>query len=400
MAGCSPAISLGDTSLTRGKRYDVGFYVPWMTPLVTADAGQHWSGGAETQVMLLSRALAKRGLSVCLVVFDLPGAVIPASSHGVDILIRPPWLAGGRLTGRFREIVAMRAALRRVDAKVVVTRTAGANVGLVGLWTKLSRRRFVYSSASLIDFAYESLLAKLRDRLLFRLGVALADMIIVQTEEQVRLCERRFGKTPTLIRSVSEPAEQSQCEPEAFLWVGRIDANKQPLEFLELARSLPEAAFWMVASPLPTPEGRQLWDEIERAALGLSNFTLLAPRRRPDLLKMMERAVAVVSTSEFEGMPNIFLEGWGRGIPALAFAHDPDGVITRYGLGGFAQGQRERLVELASDLWHGRTARNECATRCRAYAVSVHSPEAVSAEWERVLQAASDGSRPLLVEAG
>jgi glycosyltransferase involved in cell wall biosynthesis len=338
---------------------------------------------------------------VCIVVFDLPGAEIPTSVHGVDIVIRPPWLAGGNVIGQWREVAATRAALRGVDASVVVTRTAGANVGLVGLWTKLSRRHFVYSSASLGDFEYESVLAKRRDRILFRLGVALADTIVVQTEEQAHLCERRFGKTPIFIRSVSEPAEQSQREPDAFLWVGRVDANKQPLEFVELARSLPEAQFWMVASPLPNPDSRKLWDEIERAAVSLSNFTVLAPRRRPELLELMARAVAVVSTSEFEGMPNIFLEGWARGIPALAFEHDPDGVIRRYGLGAFAQGQRDRLVELAADLWHSRTARSECVERCRAYVLGSHSPQVVSAEWERALGLARVGPpRPLVIETG
>jgi len=373
-----------------------------MTPLVTPeDAAQRWSGGAETQVMLLSRALAKRGLAVCLVVFDLPGADIPTSVQGVDIVVRPPWLAGGNVIGQWREVAAMRTALRGVDARVVVTRTAGANVGLVGLWTKLSRRHFVYSSASLGDFEYESVLAKRRDRILFRLGVALADTIVVQTEEQARLCVRRFGKTPFCIRSVSEPAEQSQLEPDAFLWVGRVDANKQPLEFVHLARSLPDAQFWMVASPLPNLEGRRLWDEIERQALSLSNLTVLPPRRRPELLELIARAVAVVSTSEFEGMPNVFLEAWARGIPALALEHDPDGVIGRYGLGGFAEGQRDRLVELASDLWLSQTVRKECAKRCRAYAAANHSAEVVSAEWQRALCLGSeDLRRALIIETG
>jgi glycosyltransferase involved in cell wall biosynthesis len=372
-----------------------------MTPLVTTDGAQRWSGGAETQVMLLSRALAERGLAVCLIVFDLPDADVPTSVQGVDIVTRPPWLAGGNVIGQWREVSATRAALRGIDARVVVTRTAGANVGLVGLWTKLSRRHFVYSSASLGDFEYESVLAKRRDRILFRLGVSLADTIVVQTEEQAHLCVRRFGKEPIFIRSVSEPAEQSQREPDAFLWVGRIDANKQPLEFVQLARSLPEAQFWMVASPLPNPESKQLWDEIERAAVSLSNFTVLPPRRRSELLELMARAVAVVSTSGFEGMPNIFLEGWARGIPALALDHDPDGVIGRCGLGGFAQGQRDRLVELASDLWHSRTARNECAKRCRAYVVARHSPQVVSAEWERALRLADEGMRrPFVIETG
>ena len=386
--------------MTRTSRYDVAFYLPSIAPRLSMNANEH-GGGAETQVMLLSRALATRGLAVCLVVFDVPGAEIPISDDGPDIVIRPQYFAGGNIFGQMREVAAMRAALRGIDASVVVTRCAGFHVGLVGLWTKLARRRFVYSSASLRDFKYESVLVKWTDRIGFRLGVALADEIVVQTDEQVDLCERCFGRKPIVIRSVSEPAAQTDHHPEAFLWVGRVDANKRPLEFVELAKSLPDARFWMVAIPPTAAEGERLWRRIERAARTLPNFELLPPRPRPELLDLAARAVAMVSTSEFEGMPNIFLEGWARGIPALALNHDPDGVITGHGLGGFAQGRRDRLVELARELWDRRADRGESAARCRAYVLRNHSPEAVSDEWVRALRPGDDRlRRPLVIEAG
>ena len=348
-------------------------------------AGVADTGGAETQIMLLSRALAERGFAACIVAFAVRGIDIPASDHGVDVVLRPAYFAGGNIVGQLREVAAVRSAVRRIDAGVIVTRCAGFWVGLVGLWTKLSGRRFVYSSASLLDFKDDSGLPKWRDRLLFRLGVALADEIVVQTEEQVHLCERRFGRTPILIRSVSEPAELSEHAAEAFLWTGRVEANKRPLEFVELARSLPDARFWMIAPKPNKVGGLELWAAIEQAALTLPNFDLMSPRRRPELLELLGRAVAVVSTSEFEGMPNIFLEGWSRGIPALTLNHDPDGVIATYGLGGFARGRRDRLVELARELWDTRNARGECGKRCRAYVLSKHSPAAVSGEWAQAL---------------
>ena len=372
--------------MSRNRRYDVGFYTPSMAWRL---AGEADTGGAETQVMLLSRALSERGAAVCVVVFAVPGLDIPVSDHGVDVVMRSAYFGGGNIVGQLREVAAVRSAVRRIDADVIVTRCAGFWVGLVGLWTKLSGRRFVYSSASLLDFKDDFGLEKWRDRLLFRLGVALADEVVVQTDEQVQLCERRFGKTPILIRSVSEAAEPSEYPGEAFLWTGRIEANKRPLEFVELARRLPVARFWMIAPKPRTAGGLELWATIERAALELPNFDLLPPRRRPELMDMLARAVAVVSTSEFEGMPNIFLEGWSRGIPALALNHDPDGVISRYGLGEFAQGQSERLLELARVLWDRRDARDAgrgYGTRCRAYIENEHSPSAVGAQWERALR--------------
>jgi glycosyltransferase involved in cell wall biosynthesis len=378
--------------VTPKTSYDVAFYLPWMTPLVAADTGQPWPGGAETQVLLLARALAEQGLSVCLIVFDVPGADIPASVDGVDVIVRPPYTAGGNLLGQIREVFRLRKAVRGVDAGVVVTRCAGYHVGLSGIWTKLARRQFVYSSSGLRDFKYEISLTKWRDRVLFHLGIKLADKIVVQTEEQAVLCERRFARKGILIRSLCEPAERSTREPEAFLWVGRVDDNKRPLEFLELARAVPDARFRMVATPAPSAAGsEQLWDAIELADRTLPNFELLPPCPRPELLELIARAVAVVSTSEYEGMPNIFLEGWARGVPALALHYDPDGIITRHGLGGFAGGRRERLIELTRELWETRLARDELAAECRAYVIAHHSPQTVGATWVGALQLATGG---------
>jgi glycosyltransferase involved in cell wall biosynthesis len=379
--------------LRRKNSYDVAFYVPSVTPRLCADAAEH-GGGAETQVVLLSQALAERGLDVCLVVFDVPGADIPESFNGSDVLVRPPYPTGAGLLGQLREAALVRRTLRRIDARTVVTRGAGSHVGVAGFWTKLSRRRFVYSSASLRDFRHPADVARRRRRMLFRLGIALADEIIVQTEEQARLCKKRFGRTPLLIRSIAEPAGESHRDREAFLWVGRTDANKQPLEFIALARSLPEARFRMVAIPSPSdPESPRLWELVQRAARTLPNFELVAARRRPELLELIASAVAVVSTSEFEGMPNIFLEAWARGVPALAFNHDPDGVIARHGLGGFAEGRPEHLVELARHLWENPIERSECAGRCRAYVDNEHSPKVISTEWVRALRLRDAGTR-------
>jgi glycosyltransferase involved in cell wall biosynthesis len=365
------------------RRYDAGFYAP---SLAWRLAGKADTGGAETQLMLITRALAARGYDICVVAFAVPGLEIPASDHGVGVVLRPTHFGGRGVVGRLREAAAVWTAVGRIDAGLVVTRCAGFWVGLVGLRSKLSGRRFVYSSASLLDFKEGYGLGKWRDRILFRLGVKLADQIVVQTEEQIRLCEQRFDRTPILIKSVSEPEEATTGPGEAFLWTGRVEENKRPGDFVGLARSLPEARFWMIAPKPKKARDLPLWEQIESEAATLPNLELSPPVPRPELIELLGRAVAVVSTSKFEGMPNVFLEAWSRGVPALALSHDPDGVITRHGLGAFAEGGFERLVEQARDLWNSRTERQEYGSRCRAYVKAHHSPAAVSGEWARALE--------------
>lgn len=366
------------------KSYDVAFYVPWVGPLLT-DADVTPTGGAETQVFLLARALARSGSKVQLIVFDLPEVELPRSVDGVDIHVRPPYRAHESL-GRLREIASISKAVATADADTVVTRTAGPHVGLVGLSAKAARRRFVFSSASPSDFDFARRSAKRLNQALFRLGVRTADEIVVQTEEQVALCNERFGRSSVLIRSIAETAPRRRGEPEAFLWIGRLVHYKQPLAFVELARALPDAKFWMVSVPVPySDEGSELIDLVERHASELPNLDVLTPRPRPALMELVERAVAVVSTSEFEGMPNVFLEAWARGVPALTLAYDPDGVVERYGIGAFAQASPERFVDQARQLWDDRMDQEDIGERCRRYIREQHSAEAVSAAWQAVL---------------
>jgi glycosyltransferase involved in cell wall biosynthesis len=349
-----------------------------------------------------------------LVVFDLPGLAIPPSVDDVAVSVRPRYRAHERL-GKVREIASIRKAISDVDADVLVTRIATPEVGVAACFAKLLGRRFVYSSSSLSDFVpvhrlsdrrlpadrsaqqgkqedamssfdFSQLARKRRDWELFRLGIRIADEIVVQSEEQVRLCREHFGRTPVLIKSIAELAPQREHDPEAFLWIGRLVSSKRPLAFVELARAVPEAKFRMVAVPaMDARGGAELVAALERDAATVPNLELLAPRPRREVLNLVDRAVAVVSTADFEGMPNIFLEGWARGVPAVALRHDPDNVIERYALGGFAHGSSEELVDLTWRFWRERGAQADLNARCRDYVLRHHCPEVISARWQEAL---------------
>jgi glycosyltransferase involved in cell wall biosynthesis len=370
----------------RLSRYDVVFYVPSVAPLLVKRGLP--PGGAETQTVLLARELARRGATVCIVSYDLPDCDVPSSVDGIDIVVRPPYPGHQKLPAKAREAIRILKTMRRIDAASFVTRSAGQQVGLVAAAAKLRRRNFIYSTASILDFDFDQaiLTSKRVDRQLYRLGVKLAGTIVVQTEEQIDMCKRAFNKEPVLIKSVAEPAPVEDHRPEAFLWVGRLVWYKRPLAFVELARSLPNLPFRMVGVPTT---GHPDADQVATAAEGIANLELLTPRPHKELVQLMDRTVAVVNTSDFEGIPNIFLEGWSRGIPALALTHDPDSVITTHRIGEFAAGSRDRFVSGADRLWRTRFERDLLARRCRAYVLEHHSPEVIAAQWLQTLGLAS-----------
>jgi glycosyltransferase involved in cell wall biosynthesis len=359
------------------------FYMPTATPLIAggeAAAG----GGAEQQVLMLARELARRGRAVAIVAFDA-GRPLPESVDGVDVVeLRRPGLRLPLLrTAAF--YARAFSTLRANPSPVLVQRAAGIHTTVAGVAAKLLRRRFVFASAGLHDFDFGVWEPKRWIVRAYRLGVQLADEVVVQTGEQVELCRRRLGREPVLIKSIAEPAPPQGAPPEAFLWIGKPIDHKRPLAYAELARALPQARFRMVVVDDLSPAGRELRAALERAAAELPNLELLAGRPRAELAPLFETAVAVVSTSLSEGMPNVFLEGWSRGVPALALAHDPDGVIERERVGGFAGGSGERLAELARELWEARANRRELAARCRGYVEREHAPASVADRWQALL---------------
>lgn len=356
------------------------FFVPYAGPLVAARAGipdVGSTGGAETQLFLIAQALHRRGHRVALAVADVPPE-LPDIVEGMEIVRLPQFGPGGRNFVRFAL-----AAVRGPDAEVIVQRAAGSFTGLVGAPARLRRRRFVYSSASELDFDPNLLKPGIIAPRLFRLGVRCANAIVVQTDTQAELCRTRWRRPCTVIRSIAEPAEPRTGVPDAFLWLGRLSANKRPEAVVELAAQLPQARFRMVVAG--SRDDVALERHVRERAASLANVELLEQRSRQELAPLFERAVAILSTSRAEGMPNVLLEGWARGVPALVLAHDPDRLIHQQGLGWSADGSAERFADLAAAAWEQRRDQTDLASRCRAYVAAEHSPERIAARWEVVL---------------
>ncbi len=367
-------------------RHDVAVYAPYASVLYEAEQAQP-AGGAEFQTGMLAKGLAGEGLHVAHVVFQV-ASLRPPESGGVTVVERAPLQGRSGVGPRLAEFAAVWRAMREADAATYVFRVGSAALGVAALFCRRYRRRLVFATANNIDLTFESFEDNRPNREFYRLGIRWADAVVVQTSEQGQLARQGF---PTLQRlaeipSFAEPADRTTEPAEAFLWIGRIVSYKRPLEYLELARAIPDARFWMIARddyPATPPE---LLRKVRERAAELPNVDITPTLPRPELLERMNRAVASVSTSRAEGMPNVFLEAWARGVPALTLSFDPDGRVAARGLGISAQGSWEDFVAGARRLWQERDQRDELAERVRAYVAATHSPAAVTERWLSLLR--------------
>jgi glycosyltransferase involved in cell wall biosynthesis len=363
----------------RTRRHDVTIYLPSIGPLLSGHRG-HDAGGAEVQMLLVAKGLAALGVRVCIVAGGRSGS-LPEVVDGVDVVWRSPYRLGANIAGKLAEFREIYTSIAVADADVVITRTATPATALMAVSSRLQRRAFVYAFANDSEFELDRVESKRRNIRLIELAVRLADVLIAQNERQRALCEAAYRRSSLVIKSVAEPGELRTQKPEAFLWAGRVVSYKRPLAFVELARAVPEAHFWMMAVPRTGEDNQRLLASVRRAAEDLPNLALLDPRPRSELLSVLERAVAIVNTSDFEGLSNTFLEAWSRGIPVLSLSHDPDGLIERLGLGGFAGGSAAEFAYLALELWQARESQHELARRCRGYVLDEHRPEMIYRQW-------------------
>jgi glycosyltransferase involved in cell wall biosynthesis len=355
---------------------DLAIYIPF-AHRVFQSVPAATVGGAEWQMRLLTDQLTARGRTVAPIVYPVDGAV--ATQPGLAVVQRGRRSPATGARGAGAEIRAVWNAMAAADARVYVFRACSPALAAGALFAQRHGRRLVFSSANDFDFTFETLQgAELRA---YRFGTQRADAIVVQSQTQASLAREAFPGVPRLeeIPSFAEPAPPQDREPEAFLWMGRAAGYKQPLSYVKLARTLPEVPFWMVL--LTSHQDEELERRVREEAAALPNLELLEPRPHAEAMELVDRCSAIVSTSRFEGMPNVFLEAWARGIPVLSLQFDPDGRIASQGLGTAAAGSWPEFVAAARALWDARLDRAELSARVRDYIEDRHSLAAVADRW-------------------
>lgn len=368
-------------------RHDVAVYLPAAAELY--ERAREGPGGAERQTTLLARALAADGYRVAQIVYPVADPV-PLPGRLTLVERAAYQLGDGRLAGPVREAAETWRSLWRADARVVVLRKRSPALGIAALYCRLRRRRLIFASANDYEFIHDRFPDTLLHRLLFSLGVSLADAVVVQSEQQLALAREAFPRLRRLVRIpsfVERPASSGgERESEAFLWAGRLVDYKEPLRYVELACAVPAARFLMIPLPDASEPDSPLIAAVHEAARSVPNLQLLEPVPHEDAVELIRRSVAVVNTSRFEGMPNVFLEAWTCGVPTLTFEFDPDGVVARERLGIDAEGSWDRFVAGARELWEMRGEHADLSRRARSYVERVHSVEAVCSLWESLIE--------------
>ena len=361
-------------------RPHICFLAPHAWPVLSGDPTIAEVGGAEVQQSMLARLLAANGYRVSMICLDY-GQPDRATVHGVTVYKSFRASAGVPLLRFFHpRLTATWRAMRAAGADVYYCRSASMWVSVVAEFCRRHGKRSIYAGASNMDFVpgEGGQIRYARDRWLYRRGLARVDRIVAQNEAQRESCRAAYGREASVIASCYQPASpvRAAAPRDAVLWVSTIRDGKRPERFLELAARLPQRRFVMVGGPCHGQA--ELFERVRREAAQLGNVELTGFLPLAQVEAWLDRARVLVNTSDYEGMPNTFLQAWSRGVPTLASVDVEAAVHRRFA--GIEDGAREieALFEDAG-LWQ------RLSRQCLEHFRRTHSPAHALEQYGRLV---------------
>jgi glycosyltransferase involved in cell wall biosynthesis len=347
------------------------------------------AGGAERYMWLLTRAMAARGWSATI---GVPSALAPDERTEID---------GVRFVGLERShlVRAFFAFLAAERPDWCHWFSAEHLLGPLVAVAKLAGTRTVFSAQFDLDVHPRHALYR-RPRLwpLYAAGLAGSSRIFLQHQRQLEelpaLWRPKATTVPGIVDLAADFVPHRDRRPYVS-WVGVLRQHKRPDLLIEIARRLPSVEFVVcggVSAHRSPPGYGDMMRKTLEAAPNIRYLGHVAPDRAIDVIA---RSALLLSTSEREGFPSVFLEAWAHGTPVVSLGVDPDGFIATRGLGVVSNGVGSAADDITA-LVASADRRQDAALRCRAHVAAAHSADAAVAIVNRAL---ATGGAHLAAEA-
>jgi glycosyltransferase involved in cell wall biosynthesis len=372
-----------------------------MTPRLCVLVPSHWEalmGGSEYQAkVLIEFLLARHDVEVVyLTAHDKPGF----KPEGYRI-VRFSDRRGLRRYGAFFDAFKLYRALEELAPDAIMQFVGCAHTGIAAFYARRHRCRMIWrvtSDRSLIpDSAPWWHLHRRVERAFLNYGIRNAHAIVAQTRHQQRMLAARFGRDDAIVVPNFHPlpAERPRAphEEQRVVWIGNLNRTKNPAAFVRLAAKFAASSdvkFTMAGASNDDP-----WTAEQLALIrSTPNVEYLGKLTQDEVNALLERSTVLVNTSEHEGFANTFIQAWLRHVPVASLHVDPDGLLSRAGLGSVAGSEEQLALDVARWLATPAAERAALGARCRAYAAANHT-EANIATIARLLAVP-----PLLPTAG
>ena len=377
----------------------VCFIAVHIYPVLAGHRGIAFVGGAEVQQSVQMRALLRAGCRISVLTKD-HGQPDVVDCDGITVYKIPDagrrgWPGLRFFHPRMSDLVRL---LRRISPDIVFMQTAGEQVASAAVYARLSGRPFVFAGASDKDFVMGPLPGMPpQHTALDRWGLRAAEAVVVQNVAQLELLKRHFHRDGYLIQNgYEEPLAQPAAFDGPVLWAATVKPLKRPDLVLSLARRLRHLRFLMVGGAGVDRGAQAYFDGIARQARGLSNLTMTGHVPFRDVGAAFDGASVCLNTSDYEGLPNTFMQAWLRGIPTLSFVRPESAPGVS---GTLACDDLDHMVLRLDRLTRDRAAWAASSQACRRHFDDHHTIDVAVQRYLEVFDQVLLGRRPAVAVA-
>ena len=274
-------------------------------------------GAIGRQTELLAEEFANRDHDVTVVAEPQPSLTV--SEDEIE-LVTVPADADTRVSTYDRAAVYIEA-LQKAAADIYCVRGKCDSLPIVWKYTGITDGHYVLHVTADSDIANvrETNEHTKHDHDVFERAITEVDALVAQTERQQHAVQNRYNRSASVIpngyKMPSEERISSHKEKTHFLWIDRLLPERNPTQFLDLAKQFSDQQFKMYG---PVREGNEFHERVHSRAREYENVNITRFASRNEKIKLYQNAIALVNTAETIDFPVTFPEAWKYGTPTIS----------------------------------------------------------------------------------
>ena len=340
------------------------FIAPKAYPLFNSEVKSSF-GGAQVQFSLLAKELAKnKDLKIHFMVADY-GQKDVENYDRINV-----WNSLNFKSIITKQIYKFLKIFNRIDADIYVQRGLSIFSGLIAIYCKLKKKKFIYMVAHdrETDETHNAFNSRIRN-FFANLVFKYSNLIITQNKYQKENLEKK-GIKSTIIKSSYPIKEKISNKKNYILWVGRSEPWKRPKLFLKLAERNPKENFIMICPP--STYNPKLSRIIKKMACIMRNlkFIEFVPFNKIDTY--FQEAKIFINTSDQEGFPNTFVQAAKNKTPIISLNVNPDDFLDKYNCGFCCNDNFDELNKKLNELMKDEKLYNKMSNNAFKYTKENH----------------------------
>lgn len=366
------------------KKIKVCFISHFGYPLYNKKCKEPFGGGAEVQLYLLSKEFAKNeNLEVSVITGSFK--INDNSVEIIDnIFIYKVLPLKKKITNYFKGVIIFFKTLIKIKPDVVIQRCASVTTFLSTVYSKLLKKKFIYSISHENDVngvSEKGILGKF-----FKSGLDNASFIVAQNNDQIIALENYKNRSIENIRVIRSGFEINiidDCIKKSILWVGRAIQFKRPYIYLKLAQKFPNEKFIIICKKdIDENYKRTIYDE----AYALTNLELIEFVPFHEINQFFKNAKVLVNTSTNEGFPNTFIQALMNKTPILSQNVDPDDILTKRKIGINCNNSFIKMVNSLRKLLNNRSFYESYSNNGYSYVLNNHNIKDIANKWIKLIK--------------